>query len=90
MGGTDETKMIKCFILLIKVGCGKHKRAGVFVSATEMMRSTELDLEWCVDYVRSVRSDAAMFVLLSVIRYIRCCQHDRTVNGGLTKYFWIT
>ena len=67
-GETDVTEMIKCFILLIKVGCGKHKWVGVFVSATGMMRLTGLDLEWCADYIRSVRSDMVMFVLLSVMR----------------------
>ena len=60
-GETDVTEMIKCFILLIKVGCGKHKWAEVFVSATGMMRSMGLDPEWCADYVRSVGLDIAMF-----------------------------
>ena len=84
MEETDDVEMIKCFILLIKISCGKHKRAGVFVSATGMMRSTGLDLEWCADYLRSVGSDTAMFVLF-VGDKIRCCQCNRTVNVGLDK-----
>ena len=54
----------KMLILLIKVGCRNISGVGVFVSATIMMRSTGQDPEWWADYVRSVRSEAAILVLL--------------------------
>ena len=79
-------EIIKCFILLIKVGFRKHKWVGVFVSATilvsatGMMRSTGLDPEW---YKKcQIRSGDVGFVVRDKIRR---CQRDCTVNGGLDK-----